>query len=61
MLSELKELCENNNSTIIILFGGAAKKFGGIQPFEFLNFLKKNFAECDKYFYIDTKINRYHL
>jgi esterase/lipase len=26
-----------------------------------LNFLKKNFAECDKYFYIDTKINRYHL
>jgi hypothetical protein len=61
MSSELKVLSENNNDTVIITFGGAQKKFGGIQPFEFLNFLTNNFKDCDKYFYIDKKTNRYHL
>jgi hypothetical protein len=59
MESELKIISDNNN-TIIISFGGAINKFGGIQPFEFLNFLNINFKNCDKYFYIDKKTNRYH-
>lgn len=59
--SELKILNTlNNSSTIIVSFGGCAKKFGGIQPFEFLNFLSKNYTECDKYFYIDKQNYRYH-
>lgn len=60
MSSELKILSDNNNSSIIISFGGAANKMGGILPFEFLNFLNSNFQNCDKYFYIDTKKYRYH-
>lgn len=59
MASEFKILSDNN-CQLIIAFGGIAKQFGGVQPFEFLNFLNKNFDKCDKYFYIDKKCNRYH-
>lgn len=61
MESELKIISAINNENLIISFGGGINKFGGICPFEFLNFLNKNFMEYDKYFYIDKKINRYHL
>jgi hypothetical protein len=42
-----------SNELLIIAFGGVAKKFGGIQPFEFLNFLKKHYPNIDKHFYVD--------
>jgi hypothetical protein len=43
----------HSNDLIIVTFGGYANKFGGIPPFEFLNFLKNNFPNTDKQFYID--------
>lgn len=61
MNSELKIISTKNNKNLIISFGGGINKFGGICPFEFLNFLNKNFVDHDKYFYIDKKKNRYHL
>jgi predicted esterase YcpF (UPF0227 family) len=43
----------HSKDLLIVTFGGHAKKMGGIPPFEFLNFLKKNFPNADKQFYID--------
>ncbi len=50
----------NDTDTLIISFGGRAKEFGGILPFEFLNFLNKNFTEFDKHFYVDIHQVWYH-
>ena len=43
----------HSNDLLIVSFSGHGKKMGGIPPFEFLNFLKKNFPNTDKQFYID--------
>lgn len=59
MTSELKIL--NNNNNLIVSFGGMAQQFGGILPFEFLNFLNKHFINFDKYFFIDKNLKHYHL
>jgi hypothetical protein len=37
-----------------------AKKFGGIPPFEFLNFLKSTFPDIEKHFYVDSHQAWYH-
>lgn len=57
--SELIITCENPKG-LIVSFGGASQKFGGIQRFEFLNFLKKHFPNYDEHFYIESASNRYH-
>lgn len=52
MLTKITDI-GHSSDLIIITFGGYANKFGGIPPFEFLNFLKKHFDNTDKQFYID--------
>jgi len=60
MSTEGSELVkENNTDTIIVCFGGFALKMGGIPPYDFLNFLGKNF-NADKIFYRDLKQMCYH-
>jgi hypothetical protein len=49
-----------NSDTLIVSFAGNAKLFGGIQTFEFANFLNKHFENISKHFYIDKYINSYH-
>jgi hypothetical protein len=51
---------DNGSDTLVVSFGGYAKQMGGILPFEFLNFLQKNFPTVDKLFYIDKHRNSYH-
>lgn len=51
----------NNSDTIIVSFAGIGKKFGTIQPFEFVNFLNKNYPNYSQLFLIDNKRHRYHL
>lgn len=51
----------NGNKNLIICFGGMALKFGGILPFEFLNYLSSNYTDnCDLIFYIDENNSWYH-
>ena len=51
----------NGNKNLVICFGGMALKFGGILPFEFLNYLSSIYSEsCDLIFYIDTQQCWYH-
>lgn len=57
---ESEFVIDNNNDTLIVCFGGFASEFGGILPFEFLNFFSKNFPNIDKYFYKDKKQMCYH-
>ena len=38
-MSENEYKIINGNKNLIICFGGSALKFGGILPFEFLNYL----------------------
>ena len=41
----------NGNKTLIVCFGGMALQFGGILPFEFLNYLSSLYLDiCDLYF-----------
>jgi hypothetical protein len=55
------ELSNSKGSdTLIVSFGGNALMFGGIQSFEFLNFLTKHFPDTDTLFYIDKKRINYH-
>lgn len=51
---------QNDSDTLIVSFAGNAKKFGGIERFEFVQFLEKYFPQLNKHFYIDTYINSYH-
>ena len=46
--------------TLVVSFGGYAKMFGGIQPFEFLSFLTQHFPNVSKHFYIDDMCDAYH-
>ena len=51
----------NNNKNLIICFGGMALMFGGILPFEFLNYLSAIYKNnCDLIFYIDIHQCWYH-
>ena len=50
----------NGNKNLIICFGGMALKFGGILPFEFLNYLSSIQINCDLIFYIDKYQCWYH-
>jgi hypothetical protein len=51
----------NNNKSLIICFGGMALKFGGLLPFEFLNYLSSTYRDnCDLIFYIDKNRCWYH-
>lgn len=50
----------NNNKILIISFGGQQKSIGGLLPFEFKNFIDKNFNEYNVHFYIDKKKSWYH-
>jgi len=51
-MSEYKII--NGNKTLIVCFGGMALQFGGILPFEFLNYLSSLYLDtCDLYFFID--------
>jgi hypothetical protein len=44
----------NGNKNLIICFGGMALQFGGILPFEFLNYLNSIYKNnCDLIFFID--------
>ena len=51
----------NGNKTLIVCFGGMVLKFGGILPFEFLNYLSSIYLHvCDLYFLIDANQCWYH-
>jgi hypothetical protein len=51
----------NGNKNLIICFGGLALAFGGILPFEFLNYLSSIYTlTSDLIFYVDTHQCWYH-
>jgi hypothetical protein len=50
----------NNSDKLIVCFGGMALQFGGILPFEFLNYLVSIYTEFDLLFYIDQNQCWYH-
>lgn len=51
----------NNNENLIVCFGGMALQFGGILPFEFLNYLSLIYCNiCDLIFYVDKHQCWYH-
>lgn len=51
----------NGKKNLIVCFGGIALKFGGILPFEFLNYLSSIYSNiCDLVFYIDIHQCWYH-
>jgi hypothetical protein len=49
-----------NSDTLIISFAGHDRMFGGIQRFEFVNFLEAKFNTISRYFYTDNHLNSYH-
>lgn len=51
---------DDTKEVLLVSFGGLANLFGGMIPFEFLNFLKLHFGEYDRYFYIDKHQVWYH-
>jgi hypothetical protein len=58
-MSEYKLI--NGNKNLIICFGGMALQFGGILPFEFLNYLSSIYKNsCDLIFFIDRHQCWYH-
>jgi hypothetical protein len=51
----------NGNKNLIICFGGMALQFGGILPFEFLNYLSSMYKNnCDLIFFVDNNQCWYH-
>ncbi len=60
-MSESEHKIMNGNKILIICFGGMALQFGGILPFEFLNYLSSEYVDkCDLYFFIDKNQCWYH-
>lgn len=58
-MSEYKII--KGNKILIVCFGGMALQFGGIIPFEFLNYLSPLYVDiCDLYFFIDKTQCWYH-
>ena len=59
----MSEYCilKNNSDNLVLCFGGMSLKIGLIPPFEFLNYLSKNYKKnTDLYFYIDKNQCWYH-
>ena len=51
----------NGNKNLIVCFGGIALQFGGMLPFEFLNYLSSIYKNnCDLIFYTDKHQSWYH-
>lgn len=51
----------NGNKNLLLCFGGLALQFGGILPFEFLNYLSSIYKNnCDLIFFIDNHQCWYH-
>lgn len=51
----------NDSDILVICFGGMALKFGGILPFEFLNYLTSTYQnKLDMVFFIDKHLAWYH-
>jgi predicted esterase YcpF (UPF0227 family) len=60
-MSESEYKIINGNKILIVCFGGMALQFGGIIPFEFLNYLSSIFLDrCDLYFFVDKHQCWYH-
>lgn len=60
-MSESEHKIINGNKILIVCFGGMALQFGGILPFEFLNYLSSEYVDkCDLYFFIDKNQCWYH-
>lgn len=59
METSVKEIIKDSD-TIIVSFGGRAKHFGHILPFEFLFFLENHYPNISKLFIIDKLQNSYH-
>lgn len=58
-MSEYKII--GGHKILIVCFGGMALQFGGILPFEFLNYLSSKYIDiCDLYFFIDKNQCWYH-
>lgn len=58
-MSEYKII--NGNKILIVCFGGMALQFGGIIPYEFLNYLSSIYLDtCDLYFFVDKNQCWYH-
>lgn len=57
-MSELKKI--QNSEILVVCFAGLWHQMGGIQPFEFLNFLTKSYENIDSIFYIDKHQSWYH-
>lgn len=58
--SFLKQTSIEDTDTLIVSFAGYNKMYAGIVRFEFANFLNTHFANTDRHFYMDTKLNLYH-
>jgi len=48
------------SDTLIVTFAGYDRAFGGINRFEFVNYLEKHFHNISRHFYIDTYSKSYH-
>jgi hypothetical protein len=60
-MSESEYKIINGHKILIVCFSGMALQFGGIIPFEFLNYLSSIFLDsCDLYFFIDKNQCWYH-
>jgi hypothetical protein len=60
-MSKSEYIIINKNKNLIISFGGLALVFGGILPFEFLNYLSSIYKnDCDLFFFIDKQQCWYH-
>jgi hypothetical protein len=60
-MSESEYKIINGHKILIVCFGGMALQFGGIIPFEFLNYLSSIFLDrCDLYFFVDKNQCWYH-
>jgi uncharacterized protein YneR len=53
-------LDETNNTSLIISFAGSGDGVGMLNLFEFKNFLKQNYSNYDRHFYIDYDHVWYH-
>jgi len=57
--SEFFKEGDGSSKTLVVSFGGCITKPKGYVPFEFLNFLNKNFPEIDCGFYVDLNKSWY--
>ena len=60
MFHSCYKIKNNNSDTLIVSFAGHDRMFGGIQRFEFVNFLQTYCNNIDRYFYTDKHLDSYH-